>query len=173
MPGDARRAFCEQIPSAGIVGSAVDKMYLRIPLGAAGGGMDMQAAKISTVVKCLLDGQVGEILVEEYEDFPLRNEEGKLVFAGVRETAQLDPGDGGADRRREIFFLHGRVEEVREGLVGAEAVLDVGEGLQRGIFLLMVPGWEVLGILETTKQVRSLKCRLVDDREFLCTVAFP
>jgi hypothetical protein len=173
VPCDAGCTSREQILPAGIVGSAMDKMYLRIPLGTASGGMDVQAAKISTVIECLLNGEVGEILVEKYEDFPLRNKESELVFAGVGEAAQLDAGDGRAGRRREIFFRHSRGEKIGEGLVGAEAVLDVSEGLQRGIFLLMVPGWEVMGILKTAEPVRSLKCRLVVGREVLCTVAFP
>jgi hypothetical protein len=38
-------------------------------------------------------------------------------------------------------------QQVRKGRVGVLAVLVVLEGLERGVLLGAVPGWEVVGVL--------------------------
>ena len=63
----------------------------------AGGGVDVQAAEVGAVVEGGGDGQVGEVLVTEDEDFALGGEEGELVFSGGGEGAELDVGEDGAD----------------------------------------------------------------------------
>lgn len=128
MVGNAGQVVDEQIVAGGVVGPKIHEMDVRVPLGAAGGGMDVEAAEVSDEVDGFLDGQVGEILVEKDEDFSLGGQKGELVFAGVREAAELDAGDGGAASGRDILFPYGGSKEVGKGLVGILAVIDVLEG---------------------------------------------
>jgi hypothetical protein len=49
--------------------------------------MDVMAAKVTAELEGFGDGQVGEVLVAEGDDFALCNEAGEFVFAGVGEGA--------------------------------------------------------------------------------------
>lgn len=88
-------------------------------------------------------------MVAESDDTALSDEERELVFAGVGEGGELDAGDFGTDYRCQFLMLDaGDAEDVGEGGVGISAVLVVLEGLKGGPFGVVVPDWEVLGILE-------------------------
>lgn len=87
MPGDAGRVLLKQVLSGGVIRSAVHEMDLRMSFGAAIGGMDVQAAKVGAEIESFLNGQIGEILIEKYEDFSLSGKKGELILAGVRKAA--------------------------------------------------------------------------------------
>lgn len=53
----------------------------------------------------------------------------------------------GANAWGELFDLAAFWEEIFESVVGGFAVLNVGKWLQRGVFLAVVPRWEVLWVL--------------------------
>lgn len=65
--------------------------------------MDVMAAEISTEVQGFWEGEVGEILISEGDNFTLGDEEGELVFAGPAQFAELDAGYFGADAWSEFL----------------------------------------------------------------------
>lgn len=56
-------------------------MDLRVSVWGAGCGMDVVTAEVAAEVEGFLDGEGGEVLVAEGDDFALGDEEGELVFA--------------------------------------------------------------------------------------------
>lgn len=104
--------------------------------------------EVPAEIQRLLDGEVGKVLVAEGNHLALGHEPRQLVLAGVAERAELDAAHLGADTRGEVGHGHGALrEEVRVRGVGVLAVLDVLEGLKRGICLGAVPGREVVRVL--------------------------
>lgn len=78
---------------------------------------------------------------------------GELGLSGVRERAELHAPDLGADARGEVGDLEagpqrgGGGEEVRVRGVCFVAGVNVLVGLQGGVFLVGVPGGEVVRVL--------------------------
>lgn len=58
--------------------------------------MDVVSPEIATEVEGFFDGEGGEVLVAEGDDFALGDEEGELVFRFVGQFGELDAGDFGA-----------------------------------------------------------------------------
>lgn len=55
--------------------------------------VDVVAAKVATNFEGIFDGDVGEVLVTEGDDFLFGDEEGKFVFLGVGKLAELNAVD--------------------------------------------------------------------------------
>ena len=156
VPGHGAGAVGEEELGAVVTRSAVHQVNLGVSLRRARGRVDVVAAEVGAVVEGLLDGQVGKVLVPEGDDLALGDEAGELVLAGVGQLAQLDAAHLGAGGWRQVGELDAAVlgKEVGVRRVGVLAVLVVLEGLERGILLSWVPGWEVVGVLY--KEARSI-----------------
>jgi hypothetical protein len=79
------------------------QMHLRVALRRAGGRVDVQAAEVADVLERVRDGELGEVLVAEGDDFLLCDEEGEFIFAGGGELRELDAADFGADGGGDVF----------------------------------------------------------------------
>ena len=105
------------------------------------------AAEITSILEGLADGQVGEVLAAEGDNLALGNEKSELILAGVCEGAELDATYLGADGGGQMCDFRRLGEKIGQLGIGAEAVLDVLEGLQGGVLLLSVPSREIMGVL--------------------------
>lgn len=81
VPGDAVGAVVEEGAEALVLRAAVHEVDFGIALGGARGRVDMQAAEVAAEFEGVGDGEGGEVLVAEGDDFLLRDEEGEFVFA--------------------------------------------------------------------------------------------
>jgi hypothetical protein len=79
-----------------------------------------------------------------------------LVSSCPGELAQLDAGHLGTDAWRELLDLAAFREEIFESGVCVFAMLDVVEWLQRRVLLSVVPGWQILRVLESVNVVSSI-----------------
>lgn len=107
----------------------------------------MVTTEISPEIKGFLEWEVSEILIPEGNDFALGDEECELVFSGLVQFAELDACDFGSDAWCEFLDLASFWEEIFEGRIGVFAVVYVREWFPSGIFLAMIPSWEVGGVL--------------------------
>lgn len=64
-------------------------MDLGKPFWRATGWVYMVTAEITSEIEGFLDWQVRQILVTENDNFPLRNQQGQLIFACRGELAEL------------------------------------------------------------------------------------
>lgn len=137
----------------GLVGlvsrTAVHEVNLGVSLWRARGGVDMVTAKVASKLESLGDGKVGKVLVSEGHDLALGDVPGELVLAGFGELAQLDALDLCADGGGEVRDLGVLFDEVGESRVCVAAVVVVLKGLEGRVDLVLVPGGEVVGILES------------------------
>ena len=147
MPRDGGGTLREYFLISIVPCTAMHQVDFRLTGGAPAGGMDMEATEIAGEIEGLWDGEVGEVLITEDEDFALGRKEGELIFTGGGESAELNVGDDSTDGGGYVFGLDVGGEKVGEGLVGVVAMFDVHEGFQRRIFLFMVPRGEVVRVL--------------------------
>lgn len=96
MPGDGVCALLEEVADGSVIRAAVHEVDLWIAFWGAGGRVDVVAAEVAADFEGVFDGDVGEVLVAEGNDFLFGDEEGKFVFLGVGELAELDAVDFGA-----------------------------------------------------------------------------
>lgn len=133
VPGNTVRPVIEKGLEALILRAAVHEVHFRKALGGAGGGVDVQASEVFDVVERGLNGEFGEVLVPEGDDFLLGDEEGEFVLAGVGKGGKLDAFDFGADGGGDVLDGGALGEEMGEGWVGVFAVFGVGEGFEGGV----------------------------------------
>lgn len=81
------------------------EVNLWMPFWTAARRMDMMPPEIPAKAQCLVNGQISEVLVAEYEHFALRGEQGKLITSCGREATELDATDRGANGRSQIISL--------------------------------------------------------------------
>ena len=79
-----------------------------------------------------------------------------MVSSCPGELAQLDAGHLGTDAWCELLDLAAFREEIFESEVCIFAMLDVVEWLQRRVLLSVVPGWQILRVLESVNVVSSI-----------------
>lgn len=109
--------------------------------------MNVVTTIVGAEVEGFADGKIGKVLTAERDDFALGDEAGEFIFAGVGQGAQLDSTDLCTDGWCEIGCFCSLGEEILERSVGIFAVFVVIELGQRGVFLLCVPCWKVIGVL--------------------------
>lgn len=159
VPCNRRSAGLEKVGGEGVTGSTVDEMDLWKTLWRAGGWVDVVAAEVFTVLECLVDGEISEILVAEGNDFALGDETGKLVLASVGEGGELDALDFSANGWGEVDGGDSLWEEVLVRCICVLAVLVVLECGQWTVLLLWVEGWEVVLVLYNWLGLNSLMLR--------------
>lgn len=132
VPGNGVGALLEVIARSGVIGAAVNEMNFGVSLRCAGCWVDVVATEVGTEVEGFLDGEVGEVLVAEGDDFLLGDEEGEFVFSGVGEFAELDAVDFGADVGGQIGYFCA-LEKIGERRVCVFAVLVMLKGLEGSV----------------------------------------
>lgn len=125
----------------------MDQVNLGMVFGGAGRRVDVVTAKVLAILQRVLDGDIGKVLAAERHDLALRNEACELVLARIAQGAELDASDLSPGGRGKVADCHAFWKQVRVRRIGILAVFDVFERLERGVFLLGIPGGQVLGIL--------------------------
>jgi hypothetical protein len=131
VPRDAVGTVVEEGPKALVLRAAVHEVHFGVALGGAGGRVDVQAAEVFDVLEGVWDGESGEVLVAESDDFLLGDEEGEFVLTFGGELGELDAGDFGANGGGDVLDDgRGGREQVGKGWVGVFTVFVVLEGLE-------------------------------------------
>ena len=147
MPCYGRRADLEELGCELVACAAVDEVDLWVSLWRAGGRMDVVTTEVLAVLEGVGDGELGEVLVAEGDDFALGDEAGELVFASVGQGGELNTLDGCANSWSEIDAVCALWKKVFEAEIGILAVIVVLKRSQRTILLIWIKGWEVVGVL--------------------------
>lgn len=145
---------------------SVDNVHLWVTLWASASGVDVVTAKVAAELEGVGDGEVCEVLVTESNDLALSHKQGELVLASIREGAELDTSDLGTNAGGQLLDLGALLQEIGEGWVSIETMLDVLEGFPRRVFLAVVPGREIMRVLRNGSQRGgpTLNCVLLDFR---------
>jgi hypothetical protein len=130
MPRNAIGSVVEKRFEALVLSTAVHEMHFRVPFWSAGCWMDVQTSKISAIVQCLLDGQLGEVLVSKCHDFLLSDQQCKFVLAGVCQLRELDARNLSANGGGDVLDLDALWQQIWEGRIRVLAVLDMLEWLE-------------------------------------------
>src|SRR3569833_874396 len=109
--------------------------------------MDVVSTKISSEVERFLDGQVGEILLPERHDLAFSNETGELILPGIVQLAELFVLFFCVVCWGEVRHFSALRKQVRIGGIGVLPMLMMLEWFERWVFLLGIPGLELILIL--------------------------
>ncbi len=93
--------------------------------------MDDRTTKVSAVGDSSVRGEVGKILVAESEDFALGGKEGKFVFAGLRESRELDALSAVSVLR--VLLMRKKRPLISVPVLGVICVIDAPEDSNSGI----------------------------------------
>lgn len=144
VPGDGVCSLLEEIGRCGVCRGAVHDVHFGETLGRSGCWVDVTGAEVLGEVEGFLDGQVGEILLAEGDDFLLGYEQGEFVLAGLVEFGELHAFHFSADVGSDVLHF-GSFEEVGEAGVCIMAVFHGLEGLV-GRILDVVPVGQVVRV---------------------------
>lgn len=148
MPRHTARAVRKKLIHAIIPRSAMHQVNLGKPFGRPGGRVDVVSAEIAAKLQGFFNRQVGEILVAESDHLALRDQQSEFVFAGGSELGELDPVDLGANGGRQVGdFADSVGEEVGKSWIGVTAMLIMLKRLEGRVFLLGVPGGEIVRVV--------------------------
>jgi len=103
--------------------------------------------EIPSELKSFLNGKVCEVLIAECNDLALCDKTGELILASVGQSAELDAGHFRTDGRGEVNDRGAFWQKVLEAEICVLSMLVMLERCQRGVFLLWVPGWEIVLVL--------------------------
>jgi hypothetical protein len=123
----------------------------------------VESAKIPSKFKLLGDGNIGKVLVPEYDHLPPRHQDGELIpLLGV-EARQLNSLEFGPDARSQ-FDVSGRVgQKLAQGIVqrvgDSGSRVDMLEWLERGQLEVRVAPWKKVVILVTVLACNRLTRR--------------
>jgi hypothetical protein len=163
MPRHGACAGLEELLAGLVACRAVHDVQFWEAFRRAGRGMDVVAAEIASELEGLLDGEIGEVLISEGDDFALGNETRQFVLAGVRQGAELDASDFGADCWGQFRDFGALWEEVLEAYVGILPMIVVFEWLKSRVLLRWVPCWKVMLILQERVSEIFLACKKTHD----------
>jgi hypothetical protein len=121
-------------------------MNFRISFWSTSCWMNMETAKITTIIKCFIDGQISEVLVPECHDLSFGYKSSKLIFACRTQFGQLDTSHFGTDRWSKVIRSDILCEEFGITWVCIKSGVMVLKRLKWRIFLI-APSGEIVSVL--------------------------